>query len=207
MRYHYKTILVRLTEGVAVVKLNTQESKKDMDVDNKRELANFLNRAKEDPQIKAIVLTGKNGAFFAGRTLKVSNIAGLSVDLRHKEKRNDLAWLIRDMGKPVIAAVNGFAIGAGMKLALACHLVVASEKAKFYEVLNEELYFAARSYSARQALESGLVYRIVSDGELIEKAMDVARSAIRGEVFFNTGRAPELAPDYGFGRIMEEQPA
>ena len=178
MRYVYKSILIRLLDGVAIVKLNAQDNQDELDVDTKRELASFLAGAKSDSQIKAIVITGKNGTFFTGSSLKISGMAGLEEDRRHNVRRKDLAALIRYMGKPVVAAVNGYAIGAGVRLAQACDLAIASENAKFYEIMGKDSYYATHSFDAKQACESGLVSAVVREGELVREAVERAGAMI-----------------------------
>lgn len=205
MRYQYKSILIRLTEGIAVVKLNTQENTRDKNVNIKRELANFFTRAKNDSQIRAVVVTGKNGTFFTGRNLKVNGIADIRADRGQADKRMDLVKLIGDLGKPVIAAVNGYAIGAGMKLAQACDFIVASEKAKFYEVLDEGSSFASRSFDARQAYESGLVFKIVADSDLIGSAMNIARSFAGNDRLIYINQKSDPQPAYSYEGHMTGQ--
>ena len=164
MLYKYRSLLVKISGGVAFVKLYNPMNSKPRIYDTKRELADFFHKAQYDSRIRAILLTGKGGVFFAGRDLMVTS------------KAVDLADVIRDTDKPVVAAVNGYAIGAGRDLALACDMIIASEDAGFIEIEAGGL-----KESAHDAMKSGTISKVVKAGELFFEAASLALSLARGQ--------------------------
>ena len=115
--------------AVATVVIDRPERRNALDVRLKRELADALAAAFADPAIAVVVLTGSGGYFVAG-----TDIAELR-DMRPLDHlrlgSEDLFRVVRDAPKPVIAAVEGYALGGGCELALSCDLIVAAEDARF----------------------------------------------------------------------------
>src|SRR5260370_30695111 len=100
----------------------------------KGELGEALERAADDPAVRAVVLTGWGRAFGAGQDLRehaAGLASGLGLNGTVREHYNPIVLAITTMPKPVVAAVNGVAAGAGASLAFACDLTIASEKASF----------------------------------------------------------------------------
>lgn len=151
----------------------------------------------EDPAVRAVMITGAGRAFSSGADLKeqrTGNENGLpDLSLRLKELYNPTILGIREMPKPVVAAVNGPAVGIGCSLALACDLIVAAESAYFLLAFVNiglvpdggasatvparagfaraaEMSFLGERVPAPQALEWGLVNRVVADDELAGEA-------------------------------------
>jgi 2-(1,2-epoxy-1,2-dihydrophenyl)acetyl-CoA isomerase len=170
-----------------------------------RALVESLSRAAEDNEIRAVVITGAGRAFCAGGDLELLR------DVRRRNAMRELEGLllagkeiclaITEMGKPVIAAVNGPAAGGGMNLALACDIRVASSEAKFAEsfanvglypdfggtyflprivgpALAAELFYTAQLLTAEHALRLGIVNRVFPaeqfQGEARKVAADLA---------------------------------
>ena len=206
MRYQYKSILIRLIESVAVVKLNTQDDQDASMVDIKRELANFLTRARTDNQIRVIIFIGKGRTFFTGNDLKVQCASGALKECGLNEKHRSLAWIVRNLDKPVIAAVNGYAIGAGMKLALACDIVIASENAKFYEMRKEPEY-ASRRLDAEGARQAGIVAKVVAEEALLDEALALAQTFARGldQSFAYVRRLLDKSQEYELRPVLHKQ--
>ncbi len=156
-----------------------------------------LETAERDPEIRAIVLTGAGDVFCAGGNLnrllenraKERSAQADSIDQLH-------GWIsaIRDCSKPVIAAVEGPAAGAGFSLALACDLIVAAQSSKFVMAyvkvgltpdggaswflsqalprqLATEILLEGQPVSAARLHETGLVNRVVADGSALESAL------------------------------------
>ncbi len=164
------------------------------------ELHDALKQAERDDDVRVIVITGEGKAFCSGQDLgdlKDKYVEGyvphLGDDLR--KRYNPIIKRIREMEKPVIAAVNGVAAGAGLSLALACDLRVASDKSSYLEVFINvglipdsgstfmlprlvglskamELCFTGDTVDAEEALRLGLVNRVVP----AEKLMDETRA-------------------------------
>jgi 2-(1,2-epoxy-1,2-dihydrophenyl)acetyl-CoA isomerase len=166
------------------------------------ELAAALKAAAKSDGVRALVLTGDGRAFSSGQDLdelKARYVPGyvpeLGEDLRRRY--NPIIRQIREMDKPVIAAVNGVAAGAGCSLALACDVRIASEKASFIEVFINvglipdsgstfvlprlvglgralEMCWSGRKVDAAEALSIGLVSAVVAPDALMPEAMKVA---------------------------------
>jgi len=203
MKAEYTAILLEVTDGVALVKLNNPESLNALSADIKADLTAFLTEAGEDASIRVVILTGEGRAFCAGGDLKAKPAASVAEGRMRIKKLHELVRLIRNLEKPVIAAVNGFAVGAGMNLALACDIIIAAEDAKFSEIFKnvglipdagglyflpqlvgpmraKELCFTARRIGAEEAEQMGLVNKVVPPEQLIDAAMAMAADIAKG---------------------------
>ena len=195
----FKNLLVETTAGIAILTINRPQVLNALNSDVVRELECALFELDLDAAVKAVVLTGAGEkAFVAGADIK--EMSGLSSFEAHDfaRKGQRLMQLIHRMRKPVIAAVNGYALGGGLELALACDFIYASEKAKFGfpEVglgvipgfggtqnlarligpnRANELVFSGRIINAAKALEWGIVNELHAAEELLPKALATAR--------------------------------
>jgi 2-(1,2-epoxy-1,2-dihydrophenyl)acetyl-CoA isomerase len=128
----YETILVDVADGVATITLNRPESLNALNATMRRELLAAFKAAGRDEAIRAVVVTGAGRGFCSGADLR-----GGAEERAFRRvltgEYNPLIVAIRELPKPVIAAVNGVAAGAGVSLALACDLVYASEGARFIQ--------------------------------------------------------------------------
>jgi len=115
--------------GVRTLALNRPERRNALDAELLDNLPAELERAADDPSVRAVVLTGRGGAFCAGGDLEL--MAGGVGDLEQGLARERAATLLREMTKPTLAAVNGPAAGAGFSLALAADFRLASTAARF----------------------------------------------------------------------------
>ena len=128
----YETILVDVADGVATITLNRPESLNALNVAMRRELLAALKAAGRDEAIRAVVVTGAGRGFCSGADLRGG--AGERAFRRVlTDEYNPLITAIRELPRPVVAAVNGVAAGAGVSLALACDLVYASDEARFIQ--------------------------------------------------------------------------
>ena len=201
-------ILVEVDDAVATVTLNRPGQRNAMPLRCWHLLHDHLERLVDDPVVRVVVLTGTGTAFCSGDDIK--EVAELL--------ERDAPWEVRDitlaiqrvtrdlvaMPKPAIAAVNGWALGAGFELALACDFVYAAESARFGFPetsigmtitggtthllprlcglgIAKELAFTARKFSAQQALDYGIVNRVVPDVGLLAAVREVA-----GEIAHNS---------------------
>jgi enoyl-CoA hydratase/carnithine racemase len=184
-----ETLLVeRAPNGVVTLTLNRPEKKNAMNRAMFDELLAVFREVNDSPTDRVLVITGAGSAFCSG-----ADLADRSTDTRHSLARlhwvADIALALHRIPRPVIAKVNGVAVGAGMNLALGCDLIVASEHARFSELFArrglsidfggswllprligmhraKELAFLADIISAKEAAEIGLVNRVVPADQL-----------------------------------------
>jgi len=200
-------VLVAQADGVLTLTLNRPDSLNALTVEVMGALADRLEAAAADRSARAVVITGAGSAFSAGGDLAfLQELPGMP-PARAKEvvygTFQRVPRLIRAMDKPVIAAVNGAAVGAGCEIAVACDFRIASEKARFGEVWitlgcipalggmyllprlvgfarATELVLTGEIIDAREALRIGLVNKVVMPPDLPRAAEELARSLARG---------------------------
>jgi enoyl-CoA hydratase/carnithine racemase len=201
-----ETVAYDLTEGVATITLDRPDAMNSLTVAMKEGLRAAVERAAEDPAARAVILTGAGRAFCAGQDLRehADNLAaGKGLDDTVRRHYNPIVEAITRMPKPVVAAVNGVAAGAGASLALACDLIVASDKASFTTAFAgiglapdsgmswtlqrrvgrakaTGLLLLGDRVKAPEALELGLVDRVVPADELAPAAVELARRLAAG---------------------------
>ncbi|MFX0088265.1 MAG: enoyl-CoA hydratase/isomerase family protein [Candidatus Hodarchaeota archaeon] len=196
MSPEYETLLYEKKDKVAVITLNRPERMNAINVQMNSDLRNSLKVAKEDPDVRVIVITGAGKAFCAGAD--VQEFA--SGEFREKVGEGSPTIHPYDffrLYKPIIAAVNGVAVGFGTNLTLSCDIIYASEKASFGEFFirmglipdmngsfllpkfigvhkAKELIFSGKRIFAEEALKIGLVNAVFPHEELIPKTMEFA---------------------------------
>ncbi|MGW2146223.1 enoyl-CoA hydratase-related protein [Nonomuraea bangladeshensis] len=199
LRDDYEHVLVRRDGHVLEVTINRPDSRNSLHPPANDELDAVFDAYFADPGLWVAIITGADGkAFSAGNDLLYS-ASGKPMWV----PKNGFAGLTsrRNMTKPVIAAVNGFAMGGGFEIALACHLVVADETARFAlsEVkvglvaaagglvrlpralpgkLATEMILTGRRLTAAEALEHGLVNRVTEPGQALAGARELAREIL-----------------------------
>lgn len=200
----YEAILYEVRDEVGVITLNRPDALNAITGTMLDELRDVLERAERDEAIRTLVLTGAGRAFCAGQDVRVLA----------EGKPEELAALLRDkyppvlmklhhIEKPIIAAINGAAVGSGCNLALACDLRIASERASLGEVFVRigagpdtgcsyfmprlvglakaaELIFTGKVLDAKEAERLGLVNRVVPQDKLVEETMGLAAQLARG---------------------------
>jgi enoyl-CoA hydratase/carnithine racemase len=186
------------TQGdIGIVSINRPQRRNAMDRDLIVALAQAFRRFDVDPEIAAIVLTGKAPGFCAGSDLKFIGRLPLEEMCRFEAETGDMARLVGFVRKPVVAAVEGFALGGGFILAVSCDLVVSSESARWHlpevpigwltpwglgalvsrvgAVAARKLCFASEAFDGREALRLGVVDHLAEDGRSLETAMALAQ--------------------------------
>jgi 2-(1,2-epoxy-1,2-dihydrophenyl)acetyl-CoA isomerase len=189
-----------VADAVATITLDRPDAMNSLTVEVKLALLDALRRAATDHAVRAVLLTGSGRAFCAGQDLRehAGNLeAGRGLANTVREHYNPIVELIATMAKPVVAAVNGVAAGAGASLAFACDLRVASERAKFAMAFAgiglapdsgaswtlqrlvgrgraAELMLLGEPLDAARALELGLVNRVVPADDVLKTAGDLA---------------------------------
>ncbi len=131
MAADYRNISVEVDDGVATLTVDRQEVLNALDVRTTEEIAAAAIALDADPDVRAVIVTGGGDkAFVAGADISVLVTYGPEQGRRAAAAGQRAFDLLERMGKPVIAAINGYALGGGCELALACHIRIASERAK-----------------------------------------------------------------------------
>ncbi|MEI7815754.1 MAG: enoyl-CoA hydratase-related protein [Desulfuromonadales bacterium] len=195
----YKNLLIETTGGITILTINRPQVLNALNSDVVMELECALFGLDMDESVKAVILTGAGEkAFVAGADIKEMSEISSFVAHEFARKGQRLMLLINKMRKPVIAAVNGYALGGGLELALACDFIYASEKAKFgfpevglgvipgfggTQNLSRligpnkanELVFSGRIISAAKALSWGIVNEVFAPEDLLPKVLATAQ--------------------------------
>jgi 2-(1,2-epoxy-1,2-dihydrophenyl)acetyl-CoA isomerase len=188
----YQSLILTRAAHVATITLNRPEALNALDLQLGRELFDAVLEVDEDPDVRCVVLTGAGRAFCAGGDVKAfaDNLPRIGVLIKELTTylHGSVSRLCRS-DKPVVMAVNGVAAGGGFSLAISGDVVLAAESATFTMAYagiaatpdgsssyflprliglrrTMDLYFSNRTLSAREALEWGLVTRVVSDADL-----------------------------------------
>jgi 2-(1,2-epoxy-1,2-dihydrophenyl)acetyl-CoA isomerase len=189
------SIQLKVMNQVAYVSLNRPEVFNSFNREMALSMQAALDQCASDALIRAIVITGNGKAFCAGQDLKEVVSPELNPGFRKilEEHYNPIVQRIRTIEKPIIAAVNGVAAGAGANIALACDIVLASEKASFIQAFSKiglipdsggtfflprligfqrasALAMTGDKVTAEEALQMGMVYKVVSE-ELFETSV------------------------------------
>jgi 2-(1,2-epoxy-1,2-dihydrophenyl)acetyl-CoA isomerase len=190
------TIRLDTADGLATVTLNRPDSLNALNAGMRRELLAAFKALARDDGVRAVIVTGEGRGFCSGADLR-----GGSGERQFRrvleDEYNPLVRAIRDLPKPVIAAVNGVAAGAGVSLALACDLVFAADDARFIQAFVKiglvpdsgstrtlvralgrhraaQLIFSGEPLSAAEALDAGLVNEVLPAAELLPGALEAA---------------------------------
>jgi 2-(1,2-epoxy-1,2-dihydrophenyl)acetyl-CoA isomerase len=215
-----------LDEAVATITLNRPAARNALTADMKDALLAAAGRAASDNAVRAVILTGAGEAFCAGQDLRehAEVLASGSAEpmATVRQHYNPIVTTIMTMPKPVVAAVNGSAAGAGASLALACDFRVAARKASLMMAFARvglgadtgasvtlqriagaakaaELLMLAAPLDAEQALAAGLFTAVVADDELAEEAMNLARRLAEGPTAAYAGIKAQLLYSAGHG--------
>jgi len=192
----YSTLLITKQDGYAIVQFNRPDVLNALNITLMQELVEALDVLDTDKEVRAIILTGNEKAFAAGADIKeMSDASAVDMLIRDQFARWDR---IRKIKSPIIAAVSGFALGGGCELSMACDLIIASETAKFGQpeinigvmpgaggtqrltravgkAKAMEIVLTGRMITAQEALQWGLVNRIVPVEMYLEEAKSLAR--------------------------------
>jgi 2-(1,2-epoxy-1,2-dihydrophenyl)acetyl-CoA isomerase len=195
-----------VTDAVATITLDRPEAMNSLTTELKTALLDRLRQVADDPGVRAVLLTGSGRAFCAGQDLRehAEHLeAGRGLADTVRRHYNPALQLITTMPKPVLAAVNGVAAGAGAALAFACDLRLASDKTKFALAFSgiglapdsgaswtlqrlvghgraAELLLLGEPLDAARALELGVVTRVVPADDLVKTARELAVRLAQG---------------------------
>jgi 2-(1,2-epoxy-1,2-dihydrophenyl)acetyl-CoA isomerase len=227
-----ETVNVRIADGAATVELNRPEALNAWNAQLGADLLAALRGVVEDDAVRAVVITGAGRGFSSGADLKDISGGETTPDGRPDvyktltERYHPIMHLIREMPKPVVAAVNGPAVGIGCSLALCCDLIVAAESAYFLLAFvniglvpdgGSSLFVPARvgmaramelamlgeRLPARQALEWGLINRVVDDARLAGEAAALGARLAAGPTRSYAGSKRQLN-NWLYSRMPEQ---
>jgi len=195
----YKTIIYTKSNNVATITLNRPEKLNAINVTAARELREVIDEISGDHDVRVVILTGAGRGFCAGAELS-PRLLGRATITRVRDHMSNVSNMVlglRNLPKPIIAAVNGVAAGGGTNLALACDIVIASEKARFGQVFINiglhpdaggtyflprlvgpakacELMFTGKMIDGAEAKSIGMINEVVPADQLETSAKNLA---------------------------------
>ncbi len=196
----YQTLTYSSDARVATVTINRPDKLNALNVQAKAELRDLFVQIKTDAAVDVVVLTGAGEkAFVAGTDIQELTVLNSELGKEFSARGQEVFDLIENLGKPVIAAVNGYALGGGCELALACHIRIASENAKFGQpevnlgiipgyggtqrlprligrARAMELILTGNPIDAQEAFRIGLVNKVVAQADLLATATTLAQN-------------------------------
>ena len=197
----FENILLSKEDKTAIITINRPESLNALNAQTIKEISSALDNLASDHEVRVIILTGSGEkSFVAGADIKeFSDFNQEKAEELARNGQNILFNKIENLSKPVIAAVNGFALGGGLELAMSCHIRYASENAKLGlpEVtlglipgyggtqrlpklvgkgIANEMIFSAKMIAAQKAKEIGLVNEVFAIEELLTKTKELAKT-------------------------------
>jgi enoyl-CoA hydratase len=197
---NYQTLLLEVEDNIALVTLNRPDKLNALNDETINDLNAVFDEIKDDDRIYAVILTGKGEkAFVAGADISELNNLDMISAKEFSEKGQAVFNKIEKFSKPVIAAVNGFALGGGCELALACHIRLASENATFGQpevnlgvipgyggtqrlarLINSgramEYILTANMIDSDEAFRIGLINKVYPQDELLDKAIEMGKT-------------------------------
>ena len=201
-------LIYKVDNNVAMITLNRPETLNALTPLMRKSFALALEMAEKDDAVRVLVITGAGKGFCSGGDVKAMNAAKKSgntsaLDEKIDPIRDTIVMALRNATKPVIAAVNGAAAGAGMNIALACDIRVASANAKFGETFAKrglhpdwggtyflprivgtakacELIWSGKIINAKEALELGIISDLVTPSKLMNTSLEMAQSFAAG---------------------------
>lgn len=221
----YNNILSEVEDDVATITFNRPKALNAMNMETVLELNNAIEKCKEDENIKVVILTGAGDkAFVAGADINEFKGKSPKEAMKFMELGHDTFRLMETMEKPVIAAVNGFALGGGVEISMACDIRFACDKARFGqpEILlglipgwggtqrlsrligigrAKELIMSGEQITAQRAYEIGLVNRVFPAEQLMEETKKFARKLARMPFF--AIKMAKYAINYGYDLALD----
>ncbi len=199
MTMDFQTLILKVETRVALLTINRPEKMNALDARAKLELRDALVALGSDPSVDCVIITGAGErAFVAGTDIQeLTSLDGAS-GKAFSSKGQEIFDMLENLDRPVIAAVNGYALGGGCELALACHIRIASVRAKFGQpevglgiipgyggtqrlarIVGTgkafEMILSGVQVDAAEALRIGLVNAVVPPADLIPRSMNLAR--------------------------------
>ncbi|AQQ51976.1 enoyl-CoA hydratase/isomerase family protein [Planococcus lenghuensis] len=223
-------VVVKQQDAVLSLQLNRPESLNAFSPEMIEQLTEEVKAAGENDDVGAIVLSGAGRSFSAGGDVKTMGQAGPAETYDHIGELNKLILAMRELEKPIVAAVHGFAAGAAFNLALASDLIVAAEDSKFVMSFAQvglisdggglyflprligpyrakQLFFSAEPITARQAHEWGIVNYVYPVDQLEQEALALAErlAAGPGRTFGLLKKITDQAATSSLAEILEQE--
>jgi enoyl-CoA hydratase len=198
----YQNIIVEKQNGILTITINREEKMNALNIVLLQEIKQAINAAQTDEAVKGIIITGSGSKAFAAGA-DIAEFANFSVEQGTQMSRDghEVMNAIEQSKKPVIAAVNGFALGGGCELTMACHMRIASDNAKFGQPeinlgvppgyggtqrllqlvgkgIALEILLSTNPITAQRAYEIGLVNKVTTQDDLIPYCKELMNKII-----------------------------
>ncbi len=194
----YHTVLFGVEDGVATLTFNRPDRLNALNAEMLGEIAAVCDQVRQNLEVRVLILTGQGRAFIAGADIKELAAADALQARQISRRGQEVMDQVEELPVPVLAAVNGFALGGGCEMALAADIIYASEEAKFGQPeinlgiipgfggsqrlarlvglgLAKELSFTGRTIDAAEAQAIGLAARVFPHAELLAETLKAAR--------------------------------
>ena len=198
----YNTIKLEKQDGIAILTVNRPKVLNALDVNVLKELDQAIDEIRADEEVRALIITGEGRAFVAGADIVYQSTLSLEEGRKWGEYGSGIFRKLELTQIPVIAAVNGFALGGGCELALACDMILASSKAKFGQpevglgitpgfsgtqrlprkvgkAKAMELILTGEMITADEAKAIGLVNKVVEPEALMDEAVALEKKILK----------------------------
>ena len=209
----FGTVMLEEADGIAIVTVSRPEALNAINASVLDDLGMLFASLRSEENIWAVVLTGEGKAFVAGADIAAMSAMSPAAAREFMKKGQEVFSLIEEFDRPVIAAVNGFALGGGCELAMACDIRFASEKAKFGQPETglgiipgfggtqrlqrlvgmgnaKKLIFGAENIDAWEAFRIGLVQKVCPPESLMEEVIAFAKTIVsRGPIAVRLAKA------------------
>ncbi len=209
----YNTLIYEEADGIATITINRPKSLNALNAEVLQELLDVVENIAQNEDIRVLVFTGAGEkAFVAGADISELTQFNPLEGKDFSEKGHEIMRRLQDLPIPVVAAINGFALGGGLELALSCDFIYASEKAKFGlpeinlgimpgfggtqrlarivgKNIAKEMIFTGKTISAEEGHEIGFVNKVISAESLMEEVYKTAKTmAAKGRVSLNAAK-------------------
>ena len=232
----YQFIKFTTEDSVGSITLNRPEMLNSFNRGMATEMQNALDTCAAEKNIRAVFVTGEGRAFCAGQDLQEAIAPGIKISEIVRGSYNPIIQKIRNIEKPVVCAVNGVAAGAGANIAFACDITFAAESASFIQSFSNiglipdsggtfflprlaglqratAMAMLAEKVKSQQAVEFGLIWKMVSDDKLQEEAFGIAKKLAAMPTkglgltkrLFNNGLSNNLASQLSLEEQLQQE--
>jgi enoyl-CoA hydratase len=225
----YKNLLYEKDNGIGIVTINRPKVLNAVNPEVFVEITDLFNKIEDDPEVRVVILTGSGDkAFISGADIANMQPRNAIEILEFQKLGKKAADAVVNLSKPVIAAVNGYALGGGCEFAMYCDIRIASDNAKFGQLeitvgimpgsggtqrllrlvgiaKAKEMVFTGNIIDANTALSMGLVNKVVPADKLMDEAKQMARTIISrsGIALYYAKKALNMGADMGLTAGLE----